>query len=107
MSKKKIEKLSNIQTDLDVAFINLAELLRKEYSSADEIIAYIKVDLIEAKINALKALEYHYRDHGAHIRIKKHYPKELKNALKLIEKYSENTVLANPYSDLQLKQKFK
>jgi hypothetical protein len=100
---KAVEKLSNIKVDLDVAFIALIGLFRKEYSSVDSVAGYIHVDLINAKLNALKALEYHFRDHV--VRVKSKYPKELKDALRLLNKYSEN-ITESPYSDLVLKEKF-
>ena len=108
MATKKTpsEKLRDIRTDLEVTFISLAGLFAKEYPSADLATGYIQVEFVECYLNQLKALEYHYRDNGRNGRVKKNYPKELKDALRLLEKYSENSEIGNPNSTLVLKEKF-
>lgn len=103
---KHYDKLRDIRTDLSVAFISLMGLFHKEYPGAEQATGYIQIDLIEAKLNALKALEYHYRDNGVNGHVKSRYPSELKKALKLLEKYSENKDPKNVHSDLVLKEKF-
>ena len=103
MKNKAVDKLRNIKVDLDVAFISLMGLFHKEYPAADLATGYIQVDLINSKLNALKALEYHFRDQV--VRVKSKYPKELKEALRLLNKYAENTT-ESPYSPLVLKEKF-
>lgn len=106
IKKQVFQKLKSIEKESNSVFLSLLKLFSKEYSGADHATAHIRIDLIESMFNAIKALEYQYRDNGLNGRVKKHYPKELKDAHKLLKKYAENSKLGNIYSDLVLKEKF-
>lgn len=103
---EKLKMLKAIDEDLTQNYKNLLARLEKEYPSTPIITAYIQVDIIETKLNALKALEYHYRDNGLHGRDKKKYPKELTTAHTTLKLLGENWDKKNAYSRLVLKEKF-
>ena len=104
--KTPTDKLRDIRTDLSVAFIELFGLFAREYPSADIATEHLQINSIEFSLNRLKSLEFLYRDNGQNGRVKKNYPRELKQALRLLNKYSENSEVGNPYSDLVLKEKY-
>ena len=59
--------------------------------------------MCEHLLNAIKALEYHYRDDVPEMRTKKMWNEEMKNAHKVLKKYGEQS---DPNSKYQLQQKF-
>lgn len=102
---KELEKLQGIYSQIDTAYKQLYKKLAAEYPGTPLVTAYILVDMIENKLNALKALEYHYRDHGKNGRDKKKYPEELTVAQSAIKLFGENWERGNPYSRLVLQEK--
>lgn len=106
MKKPSLAKLKTISFNADATFGCLFDVFKEEYSAVDQAVAYIFIDLINAKLNALKALEYHYRDSGQNGRVKSKYPSEMRDVLKFIKKYAEHSEPGNPHSPLVLKEKF-
>lgn len=101
----QLSSLNTTDSKLDKALINLFSLLKKECLSSPQVTAYILVDIIETKLNALKALEYHYRDNSESGQDKNKYPAQLKQAHTLLKEYSENWDKKDIYSHLILKEK--
>jgi hypothetical protein len=69
-------------------------------------VAYLELEFCEHLLNAIKALEYHYRDDVPEMRTKKRWNSQLKRANNLLKKYGENSDKNSEYSKLQLKLEF-
>lgn len=106
MTKQK--NLKDIRNELLQAFLELeASYLNGPTTTTSHIkIAYLEIDMCEHLLNAVKALEYHYRDDIPEMRTKKNWNTEMKNAHKLLKKYGENSEKGNSYSKLQLQRKY-
>lgn len=97
-----------IRNEMLSAFLSLEEVFESECNtSADQHrITYLQLEFSNHLLNAMKALEYHYRDENPEMRTKKKWGEEMVRVHKILKKYSENSDESNPYSDLQLKAEF-
>jgi hypothetical protein len=102
-------KIREIRDELLEAYIDL----EKSYMESPETttdpekrIMYLEIQMVESLLNSMKALEYHYRDDIPEMRTKKKWNDQMKRVHKLLKKYSELSEPSNPYSNLQLQEKF-
>lgn len=105
---KKSKTVREIKDELLEAFVELETSYMTVPTTTDpeRKIAYLQIQMCEHLLNAMKALEYHYRDDVPEMRTLKRQSPELKKARKLIKKYGENKDAGNEFSDLQLQRKF-
>ena len=82
----------DIRNELLSAFMALDELYRNGPTTTipDKKIAYLDLEMSEHLLNAIKDLEYHYRDDVPEMRTKRKWGEEMIRAHKLIKKYSED-----------------
>lgn len=97
-----------IRNEMLSAFLALEEVYESEckVSIDHHRITYLQLEFANHLLNAMKALEYHYRDDNPEMRTKKKWGEEMVRVHKILKKYSENSDEANPYSKLQLKNVF-
>jgi hypothetical protein len=97
-----------IRNELLSAYFSLEEVYERECNHAVEHhrIDYLQLEFANHLLNALKALEYHYRDDRPEMRTKKKWGEEMKRAHVLLKKYAENEEAENPLSKLSLKSEF-
>ena len=104
-----------MKTPLEIRNELLASFLELEASyltpgvtctNPDATISYLHLNMCEHLINAIKALEYHYRDDVPSMRVKKNWDEHMVNAHKVLKKYSELENPENEYSKLRLQRKF-
>lgn len=95
----------DIRNELLSAFLALDELYRNSPTTTtpDLRVAYLDLELSEHLLNAIKALEYHYRDDVPEMRTKRKWGAEMVRAHKLLKKYSSES---DEYVKLKLKRTF-
>ena len=81
--------------NLESSFISL--------DGKEEKITYLEIRLIESILNAIKHLEYHYRDDIEGMRLKKNWDEYLIKANAFLKKYGE---CKDEYSPYTLQKKF-
>jgi len=104
--KKKVPK--EIRNELLESFFSLEKSYQELAKTTDteRKTSYLDLEMSEHLLNAIKALEYHFRDDVPDMRTKKRWNKELKAANRLLKKYGENSEKENEFSKLQLKIEF-
>ncbi len=104
--KKKTAK--EIRNELLSAFFSLEEVYERECKVSVEHhrIDYLQLEFANHLLNAMKSLEYHYRDDNPEMRTKKKWGEEMKRVHKLLAKYSENEEDKNAFSKLTVKPEF-
>lgn len=91
-----------IRNELLSAFLALDDLYRNSPTTTDTAkrIAYLDLELSEHLLNAIKSLEFHYRDDVPQMRTKRNWGEEMIRAHKVLKKYAENA--ENPHDKLIL-----
>lgn len=103
----KIKTLLDIRNELLSSFLALDEMYRKlANTNPDRTIGYLDIEFSEHLLNALKSLEYHFRDDVPEMRTKRKWVDEMKRAHKLLAKYGEKNEPKNESSRLCLKKEF-
>lgn len=94
-----------IRNELLSAYFALEEVYERECKVSVEHhrIDYLQLEFANHLLNAMKALEYHYRDDNPEMRTKRKWGKEMKRVHKLLEKLSENEEPGNDLSNLVIK----
>lgn len=96
------KKLERVRDKLFKAYLNLKVVYEEEYYPGYS--NYIEYDICSALLNAIKALEFHYRDNIPERRSYNRH-NSYKEAMKLLKQHSELKYSKNSYSDLILKRK--
>lgn len=105
---KNPKTAKEIRNEMLSAFLALEEVYESECKVSIDYhrITYLQLEFANHLLNAMKALEYHYRDDNPEMRMKKKWGDEMVRVHKILKKYSENSDEANPHSKLQLKAEF-
>lgn len=105
---KNNPSLTEIRDEVLKAFMELEESYMTSPTTTvpEKRVAYLEIQMIEHLLNAMKALEYHYRDDIPEMRTKKRWNDVMKNAHRLLKKYGEHRDATNEWSPYVLKEKF-
>jgi hypothetical protein len=96
-----------VRNEMLSAFLSLEEVYESECQSTDQHrITYLQLEFANHLLNAMKALEHHYRDDNPEMRTKKKWGEEMVRVHKILKKYSENTDEDDQHSELQVKSEF-
>lgn len=106
MEKVKSAELRKIRKEIQEVFENLEYQHSLNYKASSLRTSHLDIEIAECFLNAIKSLEYLFRDDVPEMRAKKNWSVSLKNAHRILKKYSESSDEGNIYSNLQLKSKF-
>jgi hypothetical protein len=102
-----MKTLREIRDELLEAYLELENsYIEDPGTEGEDKIAHVEIQLCEALLNAIKNVEYHYKEDVLEMRTKKRWHENLKKANKLFLKYGELKNPEDPYSEIKLQNKF-